>query len=343
MGATATLEVTTECDQSCFDLPEWADLLARDRPRNVFGTPGWNRVWWEEFPANKQLFVLSLRRGDEVAAIAPLYRKVDGGIPVFRFVGGIDLTDYCGPICSSDDRADVAGALLEWLAARDDWAEFDAHNMPVPFGFAEFLVERADQMGFDFRIEQEETAAVLLLPGDFEEYLADLDSKERHELRRKRRRLAREHPDATFRTATPETLERDLDVFVDMHRGTEGLKGHFMRPDIASFFRRVARHFMAHPEESATLRLDLLEVDGNAIASTFGFELDGRFYLYNSAYEPAAARVSPGLALVSELVRECIDRGFERFDFLRGPERYKYQLGAESVPLHNVRILRGDA
>jgi CelD/BcsL family acetyltransferase involved in cellulose biosynthesis len=158
-------------------------------------------------------------------------------------------------------------------------------------------------------------------------------------LRRKRRRLGRDHPDAEFRTAAPETLEADLKVFIDMHRGAEGMKGHFMKPEIATFFERVARAFM----ELDWLRLDLLEIGGKAIASTFSFELDGTFYLYNSAYEPDMARLSPGFVLVTELIKRSIEKGLTRFDFLRGPERYKYQLGAQAVPLNNVLIRSSNA
>jgi CelD/BcsL family acetyltransferase involved in cellulose biosynthesis len=234
----------------------------------------------------------------------------------------------------------VAAALLVWLRSPDvDWDELDGHNMPVPLGFAEFLVERADLCDFRFALDQEETAAVLPLPDDWETYLSRVASKERHELKRKRRRLFRDHPDAEFRTATAETLEGDMKTFVDMHRGAEGHKGHFMKPEIATFFERMAREFMP----MGWLRLDFLEVGGRAVASTFGFELDGVFYLYNSAYEPDAARLSPGLMLVSWLVEGCIERGFETFDFLRGPERYKYQLGSQAVPLNNVRVIRADS
>jgi CelD/BcsL family acetyltransferase involved in cellulose biosynthesis len=134
-------------------------------------------------------------------------------------------------------------------------------------------------------------------------------------------------------------LERDLKVFVEMHRGAEGHKGHFMRPEVATFFERLAYAFV----QGDRLRLDFLEVGDRAIASTFGFEVERKFYLYNSAYEPDAARLSPGLVLVSELVKGSIEKGLELFDFLRGPERYKYQLGAQAVPLNNVRIQRMSA
>jgi CelD/BcsL family acetyltransferase involved in cellulose biosynthesis len=331
------LEVAVDCTEQCFDLPEWEELLARDPDRQIFATPEWNRLWWEEFKGDKDLFILILRRAGEVVAIVPLYRKPEDGRKVLRFVGGIDLSDYLGPICSRDDREDVAETLAAWLAETDvEWDEFDAHNMPVPFGFSDFLVDRADRQGLDFELEQEETAALLPLPPTWEEYLANLDSKERQELKRKRKRLAGDFPDATVRTATEESLDRDLKVFIEMHRGAEGMKGHFMRPEIATFFERIARSFMP----LGWLRLDLFEIGGRAIASTFSFAYKDNLHLYNSAYEPELARLSPGLVHVSELVSRSIAEGLKIFDFMRGPERYKYQLGAQAVPLNNVRLSR---
>ena len=110
-----------------------------------------------------------------------------------------------------------------------------------------------------------------------------------------------------------------------------------MNPEVATFFRRVAHAFM----KLGWLRLDFLEIAGRPVASTFAFEIDDAFYLYNSAYEPDAGRLSPGLVLVSQLVESSIEKGLSKFDFLRGPERYKYQLGAQAVPLNNARIMNG--
>ena len=332
-----SLDVAVDCDERCFELPEWEALLGRDPNRHVFATPEWNQLWWKEFGAGKDLFLLTLRRAGEVAAIVPLYRQDEGGRKVLRFIGGVELTDYLGPVCSLEDRDDVAASLVRWLATTDvSWDEFDAHNMPVPFGFAEFLVDHADRAGFEFHLDQEDTSAVLVLPETWDDYLSSLRSKERHELRRKLRRMEREQPDASIRTASRESLESDLRSFFDMHRGAEGHKGHFMSPEIATFFDRIATAF----SESGWLRMDLLEIGGTQIASTFSFIHGHTFYLYNSAYEPEWARLSPGFVLVSELVKWAIDEGVRTFDFLRGPERYKYQLGARAVPLNKVTISR---
>lgn len=335
--SSRTLEVQVDCDEGCFELPAWRELFARDAKRHVFASPEWNRVWWEEFGDGKDLLILTLTAADDVVAICPLYRKVEDNKKILRWVGGIDLTDYLGPICDPDDRGEVADRLVEWLRTTDfEWDVFDAHNMPVPFGFTEFLVERADAAGFGFALQQEETAAILRLPSSWDDYLASLDSKARHELKRKRRRIEREHPDTTVRAYTEETLEVDLKIFFEMHRGAEGMKGHFMRPEIATFFERVARAF----SDIGWLRLDFLEIGDTAVASTFGFELNDTLYLYNSAYEPDLSRLSPGLILVSELVSNSIERGLDVFDFLRGPERYKTQLGAEPIPLNNVQVFK---
>ncbi|MBA2425704.1 MAG: GNAT family N-acetyltransferase [Actinobacteria bacterium] len=331
-----TLTVKLECQEDCFDDPAWGRLLDHDPNRHIFASPQWHRLWWGEFKAGKELLVLTMRRAGGVAAFVPLYRKQEDGRDILRFVGGIDLTDYLGPICSLDDRDDVADALTGWLGTTEtSWDELDAHNMPVPLGFAEFLVESADRRGFGFLLEQEETSAIVVLPDSWDTYLEGLDSKERHELKRKRRRLGRDYPDAIFRTATEESLDADLKTFFEMHKEAEGHKGRFMGEAMQSFFRRIADEFMPR----GWLKLDLLEIGDRAVAATFGFEVDDTFYLYNSAYEPSAARLSPGLVLVSELVKSSIAKGLKTVDLLRGPERYKYQLGAQAVPLNNVRVL----
>ncbi len=70
-----------------------------------------------------------------------------------------------------------------------DWSYFDAKCLPVPFGFAEWLVAAADQLQMSYEIELQDMTAVLALPGSFDEYCDHLAPKKRHELRRKARRF----------------------------------------------------------------------------------------------------------------------------------------------------------
>ena len=43
------MDVQRTTGPEAFDLPEWADLAARDPTRHVFLLPEWGRAWWEEF------------------------------------------------------------------------------------------------------------------------------------------------------------------------------------------------------------------------------------------------------------------------------------------------------
>lgn len=318
-----------------FDLPQWRDVLAADPTRHVFSTPEWHRVWWEEFGAGKKLFVLTFLDPHPVglAALTLDDTEAGGGL---RFLGGDDLTDYMGPLSAGPAHLPaIADALVRYVLEEiDGWSVFDARCLPVPFGFAEWLAEAADRHRVRFEIDQHEMTAVLALPDSFDTYLEGLDAKDRHEVRRKLRRLDRELSGADVSTADASSLEADLKSFIDLHRGSEGLKGKFMAPERQTFFARIARAF----QPLGWLSLNFLEANGRRAASTFGYDFEGTYSLYNSAYEREFRPLSPGLVLVVRLIERCIARGIRRFDFLRGEERYKFQLGAQALPLHAVRL-----
>lgn len=320
-----------------FDLPEWRELLAADPKRHIFATPEWSRVWWEEFGAGRKLKVLTFLDPEPVG-LAPLMLDHGEGEGRLSFLGSDDLTDYQGPLAAGNDLLPaIADALVSYISDEvPGWAQFEARCLPVPFGFAEWLVEAADRRGLKFTIDQHELTAVLALPGSFETYLENLPPKARHELRRKLRRFDRELPGARISRAGPGSLETELETFIDLHRGSEGLKGKFMVPERAGFFTRIAHAFAP----LGLLSLDSLAAGGRTVASTFSFVFDGTFYLYNSAYDHSLGAVSPGLVLAARLIERSIGEGLRRFDFLRGRERYKFDLGGEPAPLHAVSIIQ---
>ena len=60
--------------------------------------------------------------------------------------------------------------------------------------------------------------------------------------------------------------------------------------------------------------------------------------LYNSGFDPGRAALSPGLVLLTHLIRDAIARGKTRFDFLRGEERYKYEFDPTPEAVYQVRL-----
>lgn len=337
MLASPAMDIKVTDTPDAFDLPEWRELNDSYPRAHIFSTPEWNRVWWEEFGDGKRLVVLTFLDPEPVGLIPLMWDDSQEGRRV-RFLGGDDLTDYLGPIVPDDRHLyDVADALIHYLLEQaPSWDVFDAKCMPVPFGFADLLLEGADRHSLRFEVDQHEVSAVLPLAGSFDDYLAQLTQKQRHELRRKLRRFDERFPEASIRTADDSSITADVLSFVAMHRGSEGLKGKFFLPERATFFARVAQTF----QPIGALRLDMLEVESRPIAATFSFVHAGRFYLYNSAYDSELKAVSPGLVLVARLIeRSCAER-LGTFDMLRGRERYKFDLGAHALPLHAVTVRR---
>lgn len=100
-----------------------------------------------------------------------------------------------------------------------------------------------------------------------------------------------------------------------------------MTADRESFFRDLA--------SLPAARVDVLAgAAGTPVAASIGFQDDRAFYLYNSAYDPAAAASSPGMVLLWKLFESVVEGGVSLFDFLKGDEAYKLRLGARPRPLY---------
>lgn len=331
------MDLKIDTGPDVFDMADWSEMAAKDANAHIFSLPDWHRIWWDEFGAGKQLEVLTFLDPHPVAIAPLMYDDTEEGRRV-RFLGGDDLTDYLGPVVGEEGKLPaVAEALIAYMKQEaPHWDVFDAKCLPVPFRFAEWLVEAADRMDLRFTIDDSEVTAVLPLPATFDDYFEALPGKKRHELRRKLRRFSEICPDARVVTATDETLAADVLSFVDLHKGSGGLKGKFFLPERATFFARVAQEF----QPLGLLSLDFVESAGRRVAATFSYRHMDTFYLYNSAYDPELRAAAPGLTLVSRLIERSIDQGLTRFDFLRGSERYKFDLGAQRLPLHGVKLTR---
>jgi CelD/BcsL family acetyltransferase involved in cellulose biosynthesis len=92
--------------------------------------------------------------------------------------------------------------------------------------------------------------------------------------------------------------------------------------------------------KEGNIRLSFLDVEGIRVASTIYFDYEHEFYLYNSGYNPEYASFSVGLMLKVFCLRDGIVEGKKRFDFLRGAEPYKYDLGGHDIPISRCVIIR---
>jgi CelD/BcsL family acetyltransferase involved in cellulose biosynthesis len=330
------MRITFSEDGRDFHRRSWTDLVLADPSGTFFHTPAYLKLYWEEFGAQPEHLLLAFAEdgdGRQVGAVA--FERVG---EILRFLGGTEVTDYLGPVAGDGDQGAVAKELFAALGRRDDWREADLRGLPEDSAWLGLLRDAASALGFSVEVgaDQNGVAPFLRLPGSWEEYLADLPSKLRHEIKRKARKLEGDAGPFRIVRATEESLVHDLDRFVELHRSSEGPKGVFMQPGMEIFFRRLAEEFLP----SNVFRLNFLEMHGTKVAGTIGFEFARRFYLYNSAFDHEWRGLSPGMVLVAEDVREAIEDGCVAFDLLKGDYQYKYRFGASPRAVKRLLVTR---
>lgn len=289
------------------DLPDLAATAPRTGP---FPRAGFVGVWWDHRGTGDPLAV---HAGGGALALV-----VDGQQAVFA--GESDLTDYHSPL-----GVDPAEAIATTLGMLTPGTAVTLDSLPAEA--CDVLLRVCADTGRQAAVDDHTVAMVLDLPPDPEAYLASLDGKQRHEVRRKRRRFEEA-------VGTP-TLERDPGAFSDfvrMHRAADGEKGSFLDAGMERFFRGLL-------DEAGAVVDVLRDGSGVPVAAAFGFEDDDTYYLYNSAFDPAHGDVSPGIVLVHMAIEATILAGRTRFDFLKGDETYKLRLGAVARPLFRIEVV----
>jgi len=307
---------------------QWHELLARRAWTTLFITPEWQRIWWEQFGDERSdLCLLTVGPSDAPLGIAPLVMQGD----TLTFVGDTDLFDY-------HDFVEVAPGFHEALAAclaDEPWQTIDLRSVPAFSPAIEALPVAFRAIGCDVTVEDEDVVPGLDLPSTWDEYLAGLRKKDRHELRRKLRRLDAAG-DVRLVEADSSALESEFDAFCDLMAESRDEKRDFMLPERATFFRRVVEW----TSDAGFLRLFFLELNGERVAATLSFDYAGRRLLYNSGYRLAHGHLAVGLMLKALCIKDAIERGMTYFDFLRGPELYKYDLGGTNVALRRILVRR---
>jgi CelD/BcsL family acetyltransferase involved in cellulose biosynthesis len=296
-------------------------------------TWAWQVEWTKAFAHGRRLEIWRVQEGDDLVAVLPLFEAEPG---VFRLLGGVDVSDYLDLLAPEGREEEAWGALLGARAAGPP--TWDLHAVPAASPTVSVVPSVASAYGLRATLTVEDRCPVVELPSSWETYLQSLPGKERHELTRKIRRLAREAPDTRVTSAsTRSEIETRLGDFLDLHRRSRAGKARFMDSRMEGFFRRVTVALA----DLGLVRLWFLDGPSGPLATFITLEWDGTVGLYNSGFHPDRAALSPGLVLLGHLIRDAIVRGKRRFDFLRGEERYKYDFGPQPEDLYRVTVAPG--
>lgn len=308
---------------------DWLALLAPPKARRAFQHPRWQQVWLEEFNRQADARFLTVRDGDRLAALASLVVTEER----VSFLGDHNICDYMDFLLAPGKEEDVLSAIIDALLA-DGRQEFEFWGLRADSPTLALLPRLAEKRGLAIRIEDEAVCPQFELPPTWDGYLELLGGKNRHELRRKMRRLEKTAGEMTLRVlCSPADVEEGMNDFLRLMT-LKSDKAQFMTPEMERFFRRVG---VALAEEGLA-GLYMFELDGRRVASIFCFEDKDETLVYNSGYDPQYAYLSIGLLSKAACLRHAIEDGRRRLDFLRGNEPYKYDLGGKDLHVYRCLI-----
>lgn len=351
------------------DIPraDWDRLYSVSPGATPFSSWTFQRAWWDAFAATAEEHYLVLE-ADAIIGIVPLMVRQepalrhgarsgpapgllagleDHDIPSRRtlYFGASYHADYATLLAARVDLPPLAEMLTLHVIdrlTRGFWDAVDlrrlAQDDPARSALERALRDTAQSAGLEVRMEPEDVCPVVDLADDWHAQLQRLDKKTRHEIRRKLRRAERAgHVELHYRPLDDASVDR----FVRLHQARWGSSGLFAAGEDGDrnrhFFRRLAE-LEAAEGPRARFHLGEVEVDGQTVHALAGFADRGTCYFYNAGMDPEARYLSPGIVGTAAYLRDRLERGDRRFDFLRGNEAYKYEWGASDRHLTRLVI-----
>ncbi len=335
------MQTTIYTKATDFDLlaQEWDYLLQRSVNAPFFMRYIYQRTWWQNL-GNDSLRLIAIRTDeDRLVGLAPLYGKTNpAGQYELTFVGCVDVSDYLDLLVDRDYVEPVYQALLDGLRNPSlAWDKLYLCSLPHNSLTHTHLAEAARACGWQTEVRQQDVCPVITLAGSWDDYLAGIDKKQRHEVRRKIRKIETEAQTRWYVVDSTEGLDQAMDTFIELHQKSARDKEDFWNDNLIRFFKALAVELA----QAGWLRLYFIEVNGIRAASMLCFDYNNEFLLYNSGFDPEQfAYLSPGNVLTAYTIQDAIRLGRTRYDFLRGDEVYKFRFGAVAEPVYDLEIYK---
>jgi CelD/BcsL family acetyltransferase involved in cellulose biosynthesis len=323
---------------------QWNHLLQKSASHVPFLTFEYQQAWWQtrgggEWPQDSQLVVITACEGDRLVGVAPLFFTQNIlGRPALMFVGAIEVSDFLDFIVEPEELPGFLSGLLDFLIENKEnlppWELIDLYNLLEGSPSLAALEAEAKQRGWAHQQIHLQPAPFIPLPGDYQAYLADLDKKQRHEIRRKWRNVENSLAEPGFYIVEDrDRLQAETQAFIDMMAQDPNKRDFLTEPMVAYMHDITQAAF-----EAGWLQLSFFTLDGKKAAAYLCFGFNHDIYCYNSGWEWDFREYSPGWVLLAYLLEWANENGFKKFDFMRGDEDYKYKFGGVDRNIYRVTL-----
>ena len=310
---------------------EWDTLAAASITDTPFQKLAYQKGWFTHL-GEGELHTIAVY--DDAALIGIGCFNLRGDTITFN--ASKEETDYLDVIVSADNAQAVWQAIFDCFCGEQApaWSCIDLFNIPAASPSRDIVATLAADRGFSFASERAEVCPIIELPASFDDYLAGIDKKQRHEIKRKMRRA--DGAEAVVRIVDEaDELSAEVAAFLTLLQKSTPEKRAWLNEGRTAAFQAIAASALA----DNTLQLMFIEVDGQKAASLFNFIYKDRCWVYNSGLDPDVfGKLSLGVTLSSKAIEKAIELGLSKFDFLRGDEEYKYRFGAVDTEIFRLTV-----
>jgi len=296
----------------------------------LFVIPEWLNAWWQSFGMDSELLIRSVYQEGEMIGIAPLRIRGDEAY----FIGDIEVCDYQDFVIASGKETPFFEGLLDYLIRHKTVSRLHLQALRPDSSVMTHLTASTNRLRRNVSCTSQDVSLELELPDSWDTFLEQLTGKQRHEVRRKLRRLY-EAGQARFRVVDGiEQIREHMKIFLTLFKSNRFDKISFMNDQMAQYFQSLTEAMAG----AGILKLFFLDIDDQPAAATLCFDYRSTRYLYNNGYDHRFSPLSVGLICKILSIKDAIESGKKKFDFLKGAESYKHRLGGKSVSLHRCII-----
>jgi len=310
---------------------QWKQVFEKSHKPTVFLTNWWNQTWWQYFNDNSSIEIIEIYENENLIGIAPLSIKDN----TVKFIGDEDLYDYRDFIIIEGKESIFFEQLVKYIYSLR-WSSIQFNSIPNSSSTLSYLPAFFEEGNNEVSLNVENSTPTLMLPQTWDKYLSQLSKKNRHELKRKIKRLESQTKYEAHICMGKEIHDQCLENFFDLHKSSSKNKFDFWNDKREKFFDSISKELISQNN----LILQSLILNKTSVATAFIIKSDQSFLLYNSGFNPAYSAYSVGLLNTAFAIKNAIETGQNEFNFLKGKEKYKYHLGARDVDIYTLSINR---
>ncbi len=290
---------------------EWNDLLEASPSATMFQTWEWQTAWWTHYRGRQQPWILQFHEKEILVGLMPL--AATRGLWRALVPIGHGKSDYLQPLARSGYEDAVGRAVADYLQGENgfDFLRFDMIRETEPL--RAHLDPSCLQPADDCYIRE--------LGADFDAYFATLSERMVRYLKKFDREF-KVTGGYSVELAEGDQRAEAIEALIRLHTLRWNARG---QPGGLAFakIRGLFRDWSASAEARGWLRLHVLRHQGEPVGAILAATLNQACFCHVIGFDPAHGAIRPGWVLYRESIRQAVQEGASRYDFMLGTEEYK--------------------